>query len=704
MERGRREEENPKLVDPRMEEPQTFALLGKWDYFLNYFRQKAAADDLIKPFNLAGNTAIHIAARSDNPDLLRKLLDMLEKASIDHRREALREVNAHKNTLLHQVALCEEVEMVDLVLKYEKDKNLAKPDDENLLELRNDLGETPVYRAAKYGRLRMLKRMAQHVENMEPHFHRTSDFTSILHIAIIGQHFDVAKWLSKKEGIEKVASAYEGIKEKGLSCLQLLSRMPSAFKSYNSQAGFVHNLIYVCLPNKGYDEEEDDDDGFIRENGDIESEKGDIESGKNKAKKTISPSLAVSPIIYYAIWKLVAKEWDSVKEIWKRKKKNKQAKEVADFLVSIDNSWTETKHGSPRREVVLPVIQPKNVAATRKACLEPLRCKNYTPLLLAASTGIIEIVEKIIESHPDAVSHVSQHDEENVLHVAVKHRQKNIYKHLKEYKVLKGLAFHIATDNRTLLHQVARMDYYCDGGNHPGVVFQLQEELRWFERVKKIVPCHYQLFCNKDNLTARELFDLEHSEMLKEAREWIKGTAQSCSAASVLVATVVFAAGYSVPGGTNELGIPNLLNFPLFQFFTVMDVVGQASSLVSVMLFLSILTSPFQMQEFYKSLPRKLTMGFTFLFISLISTVLAFVSTILLTTGTGEDEKWRSRLTYSITFVPVTLFGLTQFPIMMAVKYGMKRVWKNLKKMVPKDMITKMSTKPTCKRDYSKYL
>ncbi|XP_028793578.1 uncharacterized protein LOC114749251 [Neltuma alba] len=293
---------------------------------------------------------------------------------------------------------------------------------------------------------------------------------------------DVAKWLSKKEGIEKVASADEVIKEKGLSCLQLLSRMPSAFKSYNSQAG-LHNLIYVCLPNKGYDEEEDDDDdGFIREKEDLES--GNL---KNKTKKTISPSPAVSSISYYAIRQLVAKEWDSVKEIWKRKKKNKDAKEVADFLVSIDNSWTDTKHMNSRREVVLPVIQPKNVAATRKASLEktnsslePLKCENYTPLLLAASSGIIEIVEKIIESHPDAVSHVSQHDEQNVLHVAVKHRQRNIYKHLKEYKVLKGLAFHIATDNCTLLHQVARMDYY-DGGNQPGVVFQLQEELRWFE-------------------------------------------------------------------------------------------------------------------------------------------------------------------------------------------------------------------------------
>ncbi|KAK4256157.1 hypothetical protein QN277_009061 [Acacia crassicarpa] len=673
-----REEENPKF-DLKMEEPQKYALLGKWNYFKNYFKkddhQRAA--DLIEPFNLARKNAIHIAVRSDDPDLIRELLDMLPEDS--DRRKALRMGTAHLNTLMHQVVFCENLDMVETLLNYEMEKKLKQPGDENLLELVNDIGETPVYQAAKHGRLRMLKRMSRYVDSMEPHLYRNSDFASNLHIAIIGLHFDVAMWLSKKEVIKKVASAYvEGINEKvepdekegsenekdgnfRLSCLQLLSRMPSVFRSSNAQAGIAHNLIYDF-----------------------------------------------SSTIYYVICKHVAKEWDIVKEIWKKKQKNMQANEVADFLVSIDNSWRDTNHGDrPRTEVVLPVIQPTNVARTRKAFQErtsfnltPVKSKDYTPLLLAASTGIIEIVEKIIDVHPDAVSHV-QRNGQNVLHIAVKHRQKKIYKHLKKFKVLNGLGSHIASHDRTLLHQVARMDYY-DGGNQPGVVFQLQDELHWFEGVKKIVPSHFQLFCNDDKLTARELFDLEHSEMLEEAQEWIKGTAQSCSAVSVLVATVVFAAAYTVPGGTNEHGVPNLINSPLFLFFTVMDVVGLATSLISVMMFLSILTSPFQMQEFHKSLPRKLTMGFTLLFISLTTTLLAFGSTILLIIRV-ENKKWSSSLLYSATFLPVTLFGLTQFPIVIAIKYRMKRLRKTLEKIIPNDIIS-LSKKPTHKRDYSKYL
>ncbi|KAI9110643.1 hypothetical protein K1719_018509 [Acacia pycnantha] len=717
------EEQKPKF-DLKMEEPQKYALLGEWNSFKNYFKKdnQQRVADLIEPFNLARKTAIHIAVRSDDPGLIQELLDMLPDDS--DRWKALRVGTAHKNTLMHQVVFCENLDMVDTLLKYEKKKNLKQPGDKNLLELVNDIGETPVYQAAKHGRLRMLKRMAQHIESMEPHLYRNSDSASILHIAIIGHHFDVAMWLSKKEDIKKVASAYgEGFNEKvesdenegnendkdenfRMSCLQLLSRMPSVFRSSNSQAGFVHNLIYDCLPNKGYDDEDEDEDE------DDVSTKGkeDLESGKNKVKKSFSPS-AVSSTIYYVICKHVAKEWDNVKEIWKKKQKNMQANEVADFLVSIDNSWRDTNHGDrSRTEVVHPVIQPTNVARTRKAFQEktssnltPVKCKDYTPLLLAASTGIIEIVEKIIDVHPDAVSHV-QRNGQNVLHIAVKHRQKKIYKHLKKLKVLNGLGSQITNrraHNRTILHQVARMDYY-EGGNQPGVVFQLQEELHWFEGVKKIVPSHYQLYCNKDKLTARDLFDLEHSKMLEKAQEWIKGTAQSCSAVSVLVVTMVFAAAHTVPGGTDDHDVPNLINSPLFLFFIVMDVVGLATSLISVMIFLSILTSSFLMQEFHKSLPRKLTMGFTLLFISLTTTLLAFGSTVLLTMRM-ENNKWSSSLIYSATFFLVTLFGLTQLPIVMAIKHRMKRLKKTLKKIIPNDIIS-MSKKPTRERDYSKYL
>ncbi|XP_028786485.1 uncharacterized protein LOC114742379 [Neltuma alba] len=684
-------------IEPKMKQPHEAVLRGDWHSFIDFFRDDPIA--LTQTFDPSGNTAIHVAAQSNDPNLICQLLDMLPHDS--DRRGALRTGNVHENTLLHQVIHCKNLEMVDTVLNYEEQRRLRLPVEENLLELPNDLGETPLYRAAKYGKLNMLKHMARFIVDIRRHFYRrqTSEEdtvphpTSILHTAIIGQHFEVALWLSRVKGIEEVAVAKT---EKGLTCLQLLAGMPSVFRSYDySQMGFLERHIYAYLPNEGYDGScyDDGDDKFLRRS-------QDLESGKENVKKSKS---SVFSRINYAIWESLAEEWDIIDDIRKRKKQHMLVEKLADFLVGIDYLWIGKNPAKRQKEVVLPVIRPSNVAATEKkakpgkiSSLEkPIRSKNYTPLLLAASTGTVEIVKRIIDLHPYSIFHIS-HDQQNILHVAVKHRRKNIYKLLKKYGALNRLGSQMSSKRRTLLHHVARMDYY-DGGTQSGVVFQLQDELRWFERVKKIVPRPFSLYCNDDNLTARELFELEHLEMHKEAQRWIKNTAESCSAVAVLVATEVFAAAYTVPGGTDDKGIPILLNSPLFLFFTIMDVVGLASSLVSVMLFLSILTSPFQMQEFYKSLPRKLTMGFALLFISLMTTMLAFGSTILLTLRM-EDNKWSSTLIYSVTFFPVALFALTQFPVIMAVRYRTRRLWKSLKKMVTNGL-TK-PTQPTKERMY----
>ncbi|XLT38548.1 hypothetical protein HN873_069840 [Arachis hypogaea] len=60
---------------------------------------------------------------------------------------------------------------------------------------------------------------------------------------------------------------------------------------------------------------------------------------------------------------------------------------------------------------------------------------------------------------------------------------------------------------------------------------------------------------DSDGLTANDVLEMEHQDMHKEAKCWIKETAQSCSTIAVLVAAVVFAAAYTIPGGS-ENGTP----------------------------------------------------------------------------------------------------------------------------------------------------
>ncbi|XP_028755256.1 ankyrin repeat-containing protein ITN1-like [Neltuma alba] len=261
-----------------------------------------------------------------------------------------------------------------------------------------------------------------------------------------------------------------------------------------------------------------------------------------------------------------------------------------------------------------------------------------------------------------------------MLHIAVKHRQREIFKWLQDQPELPSLASRVTQSNRTELHQVARMDYYR-GSPIPGSASQLQEELDWYKRVEKIVPSHLHLHCDKDLLTAGDLLDIEHDQMLADAQQWIKDTSQSCSTVAVLVATVVFAAAYIVPGGT-EGGSALLSRAPVFIFFTVMDIVALAFSLASVVMFLSILNAPFELWDFHRSLPPKLTTGFAFLFLSLTCTMLAFSATILITIRLPWKQ-WTSTLVYSAALFPITVFTLIEFPLY-------KNIWSMLSKMFPK--------------------
>ena len=104
---------------------------------------------------------------------------------------------------------------------------------------------------------------------------------------------------------------------------------------------------------------------------------------------------------------------------------------------------------------------------------------------------------------------------------------------------------------------------------------------------------------------------------------------------------------------------PNLIKSPYFLSFAVADVVSLAFSLTSLTVFLSLLTSRFELQDFYFSLPRKLTVGFTFLFLSMMTSMLSFGSTILILIESGT--KLTTLLLSVASFLPVLVFTIMQF-------------------------------------------
>ncbi|KAI4354013.1 hypothetical protein L6164_002915 [Bauhinia variegata] len=637
-----------------MEIPQRAYYQRDWKSFKRFFQDDKRA--LIEPFDLGGNTAIKKVARN-----LQRLREYLEMLSPRDRWHALRKKNFHGSTILHIHNL--NVEIADEVLKYEKelpqppdneiDKQQLEEKELPLLEIRNMHGETPIYRAAFFGNLKLLKYLAKQVTDMKMHFHRKKDKMSILHAAVIGQHLDVALWLLNLDN----TLAFEK-DDNGCTCLQLLSTMPSVFHSGTQFERITEKFIYYFLPKYNYDDDDGDDSTKVL------VPTRDIETGEDNRKQHISG-------------------WSGIEHIQKTKKKSRLAKLLADFLVRKDDSWKNSFDYKENAVIISPAILSSNVSTFLKntQCTKKTTRshRDYTPLLLAAASGIDEIVEKILELYPEAIKHVSE-DGLNILHVAVMYRQKKIYGIVKDGP--SRLPTRLSATGNSLLHQVGSMEFYR-GRRKAGIAYRLQEELRWFKRVQEIVPTFFLVHCNNENLTAQDLFNIEHNDMFNEARDWIKKTAESCSTVAILVATVVFAAAYNLPGGNDRKGLPVFIGSPVFLFFTITDVVALVSSMASVMMFLSILTSSLEIEDFYQTLPRNLSLGFGFLFFSLMTSMLAFTSTILLSIKL-DKSKWTSTLIYIAVFFPVAMFGLLQYPLGMAVKDLLKVIWKHVKKLSDK--------------------
>ncbi|KAK2644075.1 hypothetical protein Ddye_019270 [Dipteronia dyeriana] len=291
-------------------------------------------------------------------------------------------------------------------------------------------------------------------------------------------------------------------------------------------------------------------------------------------------------------------------------------------------------------------------------------------LFTAIRTGNIKVVKLILEEYPQALEQIN-HRNQNILHVAAMYRQKRIFDLMKTKEIpMKRMAQEIDDNGYTILHSVADIRHY-KGGTTSGPAYQLQEELKWFMSVKEIMPTYYTMLRANNKKSALEILKENHVEQLKKAQSWIKETSQSCSGVAVLVSTVVFAAAFTVPGGTDDSnGNPILLHSRFFMYFTVMDIVSLSCSLTSVVMFLSILTSPFELEDFLVSLPRKLTIGFFFLLLSVATTMLTFTSTIILIIRSEERRKWTVILIYSAAFLPLSALALTQLPLLMSFIRG----------------------------------
>jgi len=116
-----------------------------------------------------------------------------------------------------------------------------------------------------------------------------------------------------------------------------------------------------------------------------------------------------------------------------------------------------------------------------------------------------------------------------------------------------------------------------------------------------------------------------------------------------------------------DVGLPIFLHDKTFSTSIISDAISLFASSTSVLMILGILTSRYAEQDFLRSLPTKLIIGLSTLFISIASMMVAFCAALIILL----DGKLQ--IVMPIVFlsgIPVTLFMLLQFPLLVEIFFS----------------------------------
>ncbi|KAI9074492.1 hypothetical protein K1719_043554 [Acacia pycnantha] len=337
---------------------------------------------------------------------------------------------------------------------------------------------------------------------------------------------------------------------------------------------------------------------------------------------------------------------------------------------------------------------------TRATEILNLACKNLTflsedkklmianTLLTAAKLRNAEFFFKVSTANPELISLVTFSQQKgHAFFNAVEYRQAEIFNLLRGFHFRNVVAAMLTENNNSLLHTAAKLAPASQLNRFPGAALQMQREWQWFKAVENVVNPGTELRLNKEELTPLDYFKKNHKELRNEAEKWMKDTASSCSIVGALIVTIMFTAAFTVPGGNNQTsGYPIFLKEKLFAVFLISDALSMFASTTSVLTFLGILTSRYAEEDFLYSLPTKLIIGLSALFLSIATMLIAFSATIIIMlehNSSSLSKKWAFLPVVMLASVPLTLFVLLQFPLLVEIvssTYGPDILKKKVKK------------------------
>ncbi|XP_076923326.1 uncharacterized protein LOC143585417 [Bidens hawaiensis] len=305
-------------------------------------------------------------------------------------------------------------------------------------------------------------------------------------------------------------------------------------------------------------------------------------------------------------------------------------------------------------------------------------------LFVAAEMGNTKFVVELIRHHPDLIWKVNDINQ-SIFHIAVSHRHESIYNLLHEIGSMKDMITPLSDlEGNNMLHLVGKNAEKNRLYDVSGVAFQMHWELLWFKEVEAMIPPSYRERKNAAGKTPRELFTENHKELVSRGEQWMRGTANQCMVVAALIATIVFGVAFSIPGGYDQKsGFPMFKRKEIYIAFVIADAISLIFSSASILMFLSIVTSRYDEQDFFEPLPQKLMIGLATLFLSIMTMMIAFSFSFFVLYH--NKLIWVPVVIGLLASVPVILYAKLQYALLVDVYhsiYGSRYIFKPKKRML----------------------
>ncbi|KAF5956517.1 hypothetical protein HYC85_003742 [Camellia sinensis] len=312
-----------------------------------------------------------------------------------------------------------------------------------------------------------------------------------------------------------------------------------------------------------------------------------------------------------------------------------------------------TKHVQKQKLMHLQAIQLvkslcEKIRSSNHSKVFELICKDV--ILVATRYGIHEVVEEVVESFPQAIWYVDK-DNYNIFGLAVIYLCENVFNLIYQMSGHKQAMMFMGDKNGNMLHLAGRVAPFDKLNLVPGAALQMQRELQWFKEVVKFVIPRYKQIRNNENEFPSMVFTKEHKKLVEEGEKWMKDTANSCTIAAALIATIAFAAVAPMAQMASQFSQKQthlLCNLSVHIHRVSINV---------------ILTSRYAEGDFLYVLPKRLIIGLVTLFMSITTMILAFSSTLYLVFG--NNKEWTLIPVAALACLPVTSFVFLQFPLLV---------------------------------------